>query len=44
MYGDYPSFEITFSHVEPFGYSNAPNEGTVKFSAKFGTISPSPQK
>jgi len=29
-----------FSQVEPFGYDNAPNEGTITFfSAKFGAIS-----
>jgi len=31
-----------FSCVQPFGYDNLPNEGTVKFLAKFGTVSPSP--
>jgi len=25
-----------FPYVEPFGYDNSPNEGTVKFSAKLG--------
>jgi len=33
-----------FSHVELFGYDNAPNESTMQFSAKFGAISPSPEK
>jgi len=28
-----------FSQVEQFGYDNVPNEGTVKFLQKFGTIS-----
>jgi len=49
MQGDYHSFErifssCQFSHVEPFDYNNAPNEGTVTFLAKFGAISPCPPK
>jgi len=35
---------VPFSHVEPFGYDKAPNEGTVTFLAKFGAISPAPRK
>jgi len=27
---------FAFSHVEQFGYNNSPNEGNVKFLAKFG--------
>jgi len=33
-----------FLYAEPFGYGNSPKENTVKFSAKFGAISPSPRK
>jgi len=33
-----------FSYVEPFGYNNLPNDGTIKFLAKFEAISTSPQK
>ena len=33
-----------FSHIELFGYDKAPNEGIVKFSAKFSAISLSPRK
>ena len=29
---------FSFSYVAPFGYDGAPNEGTVKFSIKFGAI------
>jgi len=32
-----------FPHVEPFGYDNSPNEGTVKFSAKLGKFPHFPQ-
>jgi len=28
----------------PFGYDMSANEGTIKLLAKFGAISPSPQK
>jgi len=33
-----------FSHVEPFGYDNTPNKGTVTYLAKFKAIFPSPRK
>jgi len=33
-----------FSHIEPFGYVNVSNEGTVRFSAKFVAISLSVRK
>jgi len=33
-----------FSYAELFGCDNSPNEGTITFSAKNGTIFPSPQK
>jgi len=32
-----------FSYVTPFGYEKLANEGTIKFSGKFGAISPYPQ-
>jgi len=31
-----------FSCVQPCGYNNVPNKGTITFFAKFGPISPSP--
>jgi len=45
--GNYPSFERIFSRfspVEPFGYNNVSNEGTVTFWQNLGAISPSPPK
>jgi len=50
MYGRLSFFRTNifrFSHVKAFGYDNRdndPNEGTVTFWAKCGTISPSPRK
>jgi len=35
---------LPFSHVAPFGYDNAANDGTVKFLAKFEAIAPSHRK
>jgi len=33
-----------FLYAELFSYDNSPNEGAIKFLAKFGAISQSPQK